>query len=152
MAGANTVLLNDGSVQAAVRRGASGALSSNSEGRSAAPSARSGSLDDVDGGPDGGGYIHIRRIEQVRVGRPFQWRRGAPRIALVTFFDVGKDLGLVDRFALRLVFGGAAARSHLRSGGNEYLHVGIRTDDGADIAPVEHGAGRLRGEVALEGE
>ena len=67
MAGANTVLLNDGFGQAALRRDASGAFSSNSEGRSAAPSARSGGLDDVDGSPDDGGYIHIRRIEQVRV-------------------------------------------------------------------------------------
>ena len=33
-----------------------------------APSARSGGLDDVDGGPDCGGYIHIGGIEQVRIG------------------------------------------------------------------------------------
>ena len=71
VAGAKTVLLNDGFDQAALRRDASGALSSNSEGRSAAPSARSGGLDDVDGGPDGGGYIHNGGIEQVRIRRLF---------------------------------------------------------------------------------
>jgi hypothetical protein len=41
------------------------------EGRSAAPSARSGGLDDVDGGPDGRVYIQMRRIEQVRIWRLF---------------------------------------------------------------------------------
>ena len=39
------------------------------EGRSTAPSARSGSLDDVDGGPDGRVYIQMRGIEQVRIRR-----------------------------------------------------------------------------------
>jgi len=62
---------NDGFDQAALRRGANGALSSNIEGRSAAPSARSGCLDDVDGGPDGGVYIQMRGIEQVRIRRGF---------------------------------------------------------------------------------
>jgi len=66
-AGAKTVLLNEGSDQAASRRGASGALSSNNEGALVAPSARSGGLDDVDGGPDDGRYIHLGRIEQVRI-------------------------------------------------------------------------------------
>jgi hypothetical protein len=37
------------------------------EGWSATPSARSGSLDDVDGGPDGRVYIQMRGIEQVRI-------------------------------------------------------------------------------------
>ena len=32
-----------------------------------APSARSGSLNDVDGGPDGRVYIQMRGIEQVRI-------------------------------------------------------------------------------------
>ena len=35
------------------------------EGWSATPSARSGSLDDVDSGPDGRVYIQMCRIEQV---------------------------------------------------------------------------------------
>ena len=72
MAGAMTVLSDDwfrsGRLTAMAT---SGALSSNNEGRSAAPSARSGSLDDVDGGPDDGGYIHIGGIEQVRIRRLF---------------------------------------------------------------------------------
>ena len=41
------------------------------EGRSTAPSARSGGLDDVDDGPDGRVYIQMRGIEQVRVPRLF---------------------------------------------------------------------------------
>ena len=41
------------------------------EGRLTAPSARSGGLDDVDGGPDGRVYIQMRGIEQVRIRRLF---------------------------------------------------------------------------------
>ena len=62
---------NDGFDQAALRRDASGALSSNNEGRSVAPSARSGGLDDVDSGPDGRVYIQMRSIEQVCILRGF---------------------------------------------------------------------------------
>ena len=40
------------------------------EGWSATPSARSASLDDVDGGLDGCVYIQMRCIEQVRIQRP----------------------------------------------------------------------------------
>jgi hypothetical protein len=40
------------------------------EGWSATLSARSASLDDVDGGPDGRVYIQMRGIEQVRIRRP----------------------------------------------------------------------------------
>ena len=46
-------------------------MSSNNEGQLAAPSARSGGLDDVDGSPDDGVYIQTRGIEQVRVRRLF---------------------------------------------------------------------------------
>ena len=53
---------------------------------------------------------------------------------------------------LRPVFGRPAAGAHLRRGGDENLNVGIRADDGADIAAVEHGAGRLGGKIALEGD
>ena len=41
------------------------------EGRLAAPSARSGGLDDIDGGPDGRVYIQMCGIEQVRIRRLF---------------------------------------------------------------------------------
>ena len=47
-----------------------------------APSARSNSLDDIDGGPERGVYTQMRGIEQVRVGRRLQGRGGAPGIAL----------------------------------------------------------------------
>ena len=36
--------------------------------------------------------------------------------------------------------------------GDEELHVRVRADHGADVAPVEHGARCLRGELALEGQ
>jgi hypothetical protein len=58
MAGAKTVLSERLNLSGrASRRGSSGALSSNNEGQLTAPSARSGGLDDVDGGPDGRVYI-----------------------------------------------------------------------------------------------
>src|SRR6478752_3008473 len=83
------------------------------EGRSAAPSARSGGLDDIDGGQHG---------------------------------------RLVDMTALRLVFGGAPASPRLGRRGHIDLNLGIGTDDGADIAAIEHGSRRLGGKFALEGE
>src|SRR5579885_2177628 len=141
-----------GSVRPPYDEARAGLMSSNNEGRSAAPSARSGGLDDVDGGPDGAGYIHIGGIEQVRVRRLPQGCSGAAGIAFVAFADIGQDRSLVDRAARRLVFGGAAARTHLRRCGDENLNVGIRTNDGADIAAIEHGAGRPRRKIALESE
>jgi hypothetical protein len=89
MAGAKTVLLNDGFDQAALRRDASGALSSNSEGRLSRPSARSGGLDDVDGGPDGRVYIQMRGIEQVRIRGLYQGCGCAVLVALVALTDIG---------------------------------------------------------------
>jgi hypothetical protein len=71
MAGATTVLLNEGFDQAVLREVQAGLMSSNNEGQLAAPSARSGGLDDVDGSPDDGVYIQTRGIEQVRVRRLF---------------------------------------------------------------------------------
>ena len=72
MAGAMTVLSGTMvSVRLPYAETRAGLLSSNNEGRSAAPSARSGGLDDVDGGPDGAGYIHIGGIEQVCIRRLF---------------------------------------------------------------------------------
>src|SRR6185312_8273215 len=151
-AGAKTVLMNEGSIQAALRRGASGALSSNNEGRSVAPSARSGGLDDVDGGPDGGGYIHFGGIEQVRIRRLFQGGGGPIHVACVARPDVGEHGGLVHPLAGSGEFERPAARAHLGRGGDEYLHLGLRTDDGADVAAVEHRARRLGGKVPLESQ
>src|SRR5690348_8929610 len=117
-----------------------------------APSARSGGLDDVDGSPDCRVYIQMCRIEQVCVRRPFQRRGGAVLIAVIPPANVGKDLIFVDFAALSLIFGGPAARTHLGRRGNEDLNVGIRTNDGPDIAPVEDGAGRPPGKFTLEGQ
>ena len=47
--------------------------------RSAALSARSDGLDDINGGPECGVYTQMRGVEQVRVGRGLERRGGAPR-------------------------------------------------------------------------
>jgi hypothetical protein len=52
-------------------------------------SARSNSLDDIDGGPERGVYTQMRRIEQVRVRRCFERGRGAPRISFIATQEVG---------------------------------------------------------------
>ncbi len=44
----------------------------------------------------------------------------------------------------------AAPGTYLGGGGYEDLNVGIGAHDRADIAPVQHGTGRLAGEGALE--
>ena len=64
-------------------------MSSNNGGRSTAAPARSGSLDDVDGGPYCGVYIQMRGIEQVRVRRRFQGGGAAPGIPFITAQQVG---------------------------------------------------------------
>ena|GEM_PF-4027958 len=63
-------------------------MSSYSEGRSAAPSARSDGLDDVDGGPDCRVYIQVGGIEQDGVVRLPEWRGRAMHIPLVAAADV----------------------------------------------------------------
>jgi hypothetical protein len=57
MAGANTVLVERLSGQARLTQRLERGFVLQHEGRSTAPSARSGGLDDVDGGPDGRVYI-----------------------------------------------------------------------------------------------
>ena len=66
--------------------------------------------------------------------------------------DVGQDVGLVDALAPPAQFQGAAAGAHLGRGGDEDLHLGVGADHGADVAAVEHGAGRRRGKLPLEVE
>ena len=74
------------------------------------------------------------------------------RIALVPAQDVGEHLRLVDIGAGRAQLGGAPARPRLGGGGDEDLHLGIGKDDRADVAAVEHRAGRRTAEAALERE
>jgi len=71
MAGANTVLVERLSGRGAPYAEARAGLCPPTRGALIAPSARSGSLDDVDGGPDGRVYIQMRGIEQVRIRRLF---------------------------------------------------------------------------------
>src|SRR5712675_1707366 len=99
------------------------AWSSTTSARSATHPARSGGLDNGDGGPERRVYIEMRGIEQVRIRGAHQWGDGPAGVALV---------------------------AHLRGGGDEDLHVRLRADHRADVAAVEHGAGRGGGELALE--
>jgi hypothetical protein len=67
MAGANTVRSERLSLSGALRRGLERGFVLQQRGALGASSARSGGLDDVDGGPDCRVYIQMRGIEQVRV-------------------------------------------------------------------------------------
>jgi len=67
--------------------------------RSAALSARSDGLDDVNGGPECGVYTQMRGIEQVSVGSALERGGAAPRIALVAARQLGQDLALADMLA-----------------------------------------------------
>ena len=125
-------------------------MSSDDGGELAAPPARSGGLDDRDGGPERGVYIQMRRIEQVRVGRGYQRGDRAVAVTLVAPKDIGKDRGLVGCLGLGGEFRRPAAGAHLRQGVDENLNVGIRTNDRADVAAVEHRAGWRRREGALQ--
>jgi hypothetical protein len=57
--------------------------------RSAALSARSDGLDDINGGPECGVYTQMRGIEQVSVGSGLERRGAPPRIALVAPQQLG---------------------------------------------------------------
>src|SRR5690606_1204539 len=65
-----------------------------------------------------------------------------------------KDLCLGDIGARILEFEPAAMGANLGARGYEDFHIGVGADDGADVAPVEHGASlparRPGGEIALE--
>src|SRR6202007_1274534 len=73
-----------------------------------APSARSNSLDDIDGGPECGVYTQMRGVEQVRVRRRFQRGCGASRIPFIAAQQVGQHLALVGGLAARAQFKEAA--------------------------------------------
>ena len=79
-----------------------------------APSARSNSLDNIDGGPERGVYTQMRGVEQVRVRRRFQGGRGAPRIPLIAAQQVGQNVALVSGLAARAQFEQTAGGAHLR--------------------------------------
>ena len=119
------------------------------EGWSATPSARSASLDDVDGGPDCCVYIQMRCIEQVRIWRTSQWCRHAGLVAFIALKNIRQHCGFIDIPPLRAVFGRAAAGAYLWAGSDENLDVGIGTDDGANVAPIENRSWRGGGKLAL---
>src|SRR4051794_8660704 len=125
-------------------------LSSN-DGRASNPKpARSDGLDNVDGGPDAAFYIQMRVIEQVRIQCWFQGRNRPVLVAFVTHQDIGQHPRLVGVLPPRPGLEGAAAGADLRVSDDEDLHVGVRTDHGADVATIEHRAGRIGGELALK--
>ena len=57
------------------------------------PCTRKRSIDQVDGSLERGVYIEIRGIEQVRVGRPAQGRRGAVLVPFVAAADIAQHFG-----------------------------------------------------------
>src|SRR6476660_4115793 len=89
------------------------------EGRSAAPSARSGGLDDVDGSPDGRVYIQMRRIEQVRVRSGPKGGHGPGGVAGVAFQDIAQNDGLIRVPAPSLKLPEPAAGAFFGRRGNE---------------------------------
>ena len=84
--------------------------------------------------------------------RRLQRRNRAVAIAFIAPPDVFQDRCLIGRLTGRLELRGPAPRPHLGRRNDEDLHVRIRADDGSDVAPVEHRAGRCCGEIALKGE
>jgi len=89
-------------------------------------------------------------IEQDGIlGLPEGCRRAA-HVALVAPADVLKYGRLIDIAAGGAKFKRAPPRPGLRRGNDEDLHVRLGADHGSNVAAVEHRAGRLRGEVALE--
>src|SRR6516225_5264973 len=113
--------------------------------RSAALSARSDGLDDVNGGPECGVYTQMRGIEQVSVGGRREWGGAAPRIALVAPQQLGQDLALFGVLAAPTQLENAALGADLWRRHDEEFHVGAGGDHGADVAAVEHGAGTAHG-------
>src|SRR5271155_5577033 len=91
---------------------------------STALSARSNSLDDIDGGPERRVYTQMRGVEQVRVRRLHQGSGGAPGIPLVAPKEVGQNLLLVGGFAARPQLQYAPAGAHFRARHDEQFHVG----------------------------
>ena len=110
---------------------------------------RSSGLDDIDGSPDGGVYIQMRGVEQVRVRGLREGRRRARAVAFVASLDVREDLTFVRRHALRRQLARAAAGTLLRTRGNENLHVRIGRNHRRDVAPIEHRAARTGRKLPL---
>src|SRR5829696_7917661 len=91
-----------------------------------------------------------RGVEPERVLGLAQRRGAAGRIALVAAADLGQDGLELGRLAAPAKLVAAAPRALLRACGHEQLGVGIRADDGADVAAVEHGAAGLCRKAPLQ--
>ena len=61
-------------------------------------------------------------------------------------------VGLIDGTAACPHFGRSPAGPRLRARGDEDLHLGVREDDGADVAAVEHRPRAGAAEISLEGK
>src|SRR5262249_45076866 len=99
--------------------------------------------------PDGGVYIQMRGIEQVRVRRPCERRHRPRAVAFIAALNVREYFGFVGGNPLRRKLPRAAAGALLCARGDENLHVRIGRDHRRDVAPIEHRAGRTLGERAL---
>src|SRR4051794_11169817 len=120
------------------------------ETRSTALPACSDGFDDSDGGPERSVYIQMRGVEQVRIRSRFERSSRTGPVALVPAQNVGKHIGHRCRFSCLLELRGAALRPCFGGCGDEDFYIGIREDDRADVAAVEHGTGSP--EIPLPGE
>ena len=73
-------------------------------------------------------------------------------VARIAPADIGEHVGVENALAGARKLGRAAARARFGRCSHEDLRLRVRKHDGADVAPVDHGAGRRAAELALEGE
>src|SRR5262245_31935081 len=77
-------------------------------------------------------------VEDARIGRRPQRRVAARAVAAVAGLDLAGQGGLVHRLAPPAKLQGAPPRPHARIGGQVELDLGVREDDGPDVAALHH--------------
>lgn len=111
--------------------------------------ARHGPVDNCDSRAECGFYIQLGRVEQVCVTRGVEAAMGIAAITRITLLDLGIEGVAINLLAARLELASPAFRPGAGIGDDEKLHVGMRTNNGSDVAPVEHRPAWLIGEVPL---
>src|SRR5690606_11566206 len=101
--------------------------------------ARPDLVDDSDGCAECGLYIQLRGVEQVGVRRRIEGAVGVGAVTVVALQYLTMQILAVDHLPARLQLAGPPLGARHAVGLNEELHVGIRTDDRADVAAIEHG-------------
>src|SRR5580658_6386149 len=112
--------------------------------------------DEVERRGEGGIGIERGRVENESIIGRHQRRRPTLAVARVTVFHVLQDEAVYSLGAAFLQLLEAPPRTGFEAGSDEELGVGVRADDRADVAAVEHGAlraaRRMLREAALESE